>query len=256
MESLTIRFRLFGIPTTITPTSWLVLALLGGAFTMTSIEGMQQVLLFIVAGMISILCHEFGHALTSRKLAGATPEVMISGFSGYATNEGGRFTRWSYFATVAAGPTAGLIPMVFAVLALSLASGSLPATLDFLWVVFYSLFAEPSEAMNEVVMNYLPLLFENNGWMNFWVLDFFNKLIVIGCVWTMLNLLPIYPLDGNKMLGTLLNSDYYAASVGVVVTIPLFIWAAQSQLYFTMLIVLFLGYTNYQFYMALRRMRA
>ncbi len=255
MNALTIQFRLFGIQTTIQPMAWLILALLGGAFSLNSAEGLPHLLIFVVAGMLCILFHEFGHALTAKKLAGAHPEIVIAGFSGYATHAGARFTRWSYFATVAAGPALGLLPAFIVVLVLTGMSGSFVGTLDYFWSMLTLRFTSYDPATVESVSNYLALLFSRQETLNFLVLDLLNQLFFISTVWTVFNLVPIYPLDGNKLLGTLINSDYIASGVGVVLTIPLFIWAVQAQLYFTVFIVLILGYSNYQFYMALRRMR-
>ncbi len=255
MNALTIHFRLFGIQTTIQPMAWLILALLGGAFSLNSAENLPYVLIFVVAGMICILFHEFGHALTARRLAGAYPEIVIAGFAGYATHAGARFTRWSYFSTVAAGPAFGLIPALITVLVLTGMSGTFLGTLEYFWAMLCLRFTSYDPAVMESVNNYLSVIFARQESLNFLVLDLFNQLFFISTVWTVFNLVPIYPLDGNKMLGSLLNSDYIASGVGVVLTVPLFIWAMQAQLYFTVFIVLILGYSNYQFYMALRRMR-
>ena len=105
-----IHFRLFGIPIEIQPFFWLILVLLGSNFG-TSISGANQALnvaLFVIAGAISILVHELGHALMGRKFK-ATPYIVLHGFGGYAAFPDARFTRVQSFLVTAAGPLLQLL---------------------------------------------------------------------------------------------------------------------------------------------------
>ena len=61
----TLRFSFFGIPVSIQPMAWVVLALLGGAFGVSTSEDLTQTLVFMAAGMLCLLVHEFGHAVQS-----------------------------------------------------------------------------------------------------------------------------------------------------------------------------------------------
>lgn len=98
-----IRFRLFGIPVEIQPWFWITLALLGGAIGATTPERILGLALFIVAGTISILIHELGHALTG-KAFGAPTAITLQAFGGYASFPAGSFTRPQNFLVIAAGP--------------------------------------------------------------------------------------------------------------------------------------------------------
>ncbi len=132
-----IQFRLFGIPVTVQPFHWLILGLFGfqwvGAGNRT---GLLLVALFIIAGFLSILIHEMGHALTGRKF-GARPEVVLHGMGGVAMFPHARFTRPQSFLTTAAGPG---IQLLLAGLAwLVITRGNLPPT--FIQQFFYFLFS-------------------------------------------------------------------------------------------------------------------
>jgi Zn-dependent protease len=99
-----IRFSIFGFPVRIEPFFWVVLVLLGSMGTRGgSREEILGVGLFVVAGFVSILVHELGHAFAGRRF-GAHSEITLHGFGGYAAFSGGGFTRGQSFLVTAAGP--------------------------------------------------------------------------------------------------------------------------------------------------------
>lgn len=98
-----IHFKIFGIPVRVEPFFWVTLAILGGAIGASSAAAILQVALFVIAGFISILVHELGHALTARKF-GAYSTITLQAFGGYAAYSGARFSRPQHFAVTAAGP--------------------------------------------------------------------------------------------------------------------------------------------------------
>ena len=98
-----VSFSLFRIPVHIQPFFWITLALIGGALRADSPERIFQVCLFILAGFISVLVHELGHALTARRF-GAWTEIVLQAFGGYASYTGVRMSRTQTFLITAAGP--------------------------------------------------------------------------------------------------------------------------------------------------------
>ncbi|MBK1833079.1 site-2 protease family protein [Roseibacillus ishigakijimensis] len=97
-----VRFRLFGIPVTVLPWFWITLAIIGSG-TIHSGEDLFKLVLFVLAGFISVLVHELGHALTIRKF-GAPTEIVLQAFGGFATYPRNRFNRKQDFLVTAAGP--------------------------------------------------------------------------------------------------------------------------------------------------------
>ena len=98
-----IRFTLFGIPVVVQPFFWISLLILGaraGADTSTEIF---EILLFVLAGFVSILVHELGHALTA-KAYGANTAITLEAFGGYAAYSGVVMNRLKSFLITAAGP--------------------------------------------------------------------------------------------------------------------------------------------------------
>lgn len=103
-----IRFSIFGIPVQIQPFFWITLVIIGGALDASTASAMFEIMLFVLAGFISILLHELGHALTARRF-GAHSEITLQAFGGYATYSGVRLTRPQSFAVTAAGPAVQIL---------------------------------------------------------------------------------------------------------------------------------------------------
>ncbi|HBF16361.1 MAG TPA: peptidase, partial [Verrucomicrobiales bacterium] len=57
---------------------------LGGGIGIKSRQDFLMILLWIVVLFVSILVHELGHALTSRKMTGVTPSIKLWGMGGLA----------------------------------------------------------------------------------------------------------------------------------------------------------------------------
>ncbi len=98
-----LRFQLFGIPIEIQPWLWITLAIFGGALDPLSPEALLGIGLFMIAGSLSLLVHELGHALTIRSF-GAPTRIVLHAFGGYALHPAGIFGRGRQFLISAAGP--------------------------------------------------------------------------------------------------------------------------------------------------------
>lgn len=98
-----IRFSLFGIPVEVQPFFWISLIILGGTTGADTAAEIFEILLFVLAGFISILVHEFGHALTA-KAYGANTAITLQAFGGFAAYSGVRMSRGKSFLITAAGP--------------------------------------------------------------------------------------------------------------------------------------------------------
>lgn len=155
-----LQFSLFRIPVRVSPWFWLMAAILGWDL----IES-QPMLFSIWIGVVflSILVHEFGHALTA-KLFGYEPQVLLYHFGGLAF-----YQPWHNYTTAramlitAAGPGAGFVLFGLALLVQ--------------FVLMFQQIAVPKE------------------------LDFFlGQLMFVNLFWGILNLMPVFPLDGGRLL--------------------------------------------------------
>lgn len=145
-----IHFKIFGIPVRVEPFFWVTLAIIGGAIGATTAAAILKVALFVLAGFVSILVHELGHAFTARKF-GAYSAITLQAFGGYAAYSGVRLTRPQSFAVTAAGPLVQILLGAAVLSALPhLQSLSREALFFLLWLGVISIFW--------AVLNLLPIL--------------------------------------------------------------------------------------------------
>jgi len=187
--SYDIRFRLLGIPVRVHPLFWLVVALLGGLGQGVS---MTQVLVWVACVFLSILVHEYGHGLTAAAF-GRRSTIVLYGFGGLCYSEGGRRSRRSELAMLIMGPGAGFLLFGLALGVASVVYGvTAPEALGMARL-------GPGEGARTGALKLLE-----GGEV---VLYVFYFLFQINLLWGLLNLLPIWPLDGGRIAAIVLASD-------------------------------------------------
>lgn len=201
-----IRFTLFGVQVSIHPTLWLTLAILGRAFMATNMVELMSALLFIIAAFAVLLAHEMGHALVGRRLGGGNPCVYLAWLGGDCTNETACLTRVQGVVMTAAGPLASLAMGFGAYLVLCLYVQDF--TLGTVLASGFALGVMPAE-----VLTVFPPL----------AMFFFFYLIEVSCWWTLLNLLPIFPLDGGQIMQGLMKSrrNVHTISLGIAAALAI-----------------------------------
>jgi Zn-dependent protease len=156
-----LRFRIFRIPVRVHPFFWLISALFGWPGNIGPMT-MPFLLVWIVCVFVSILIHEMGHVLMGR-LFGSDGYIVLYSFGGIAVGSSDLNRRWQRVLVYFAGPLAQ-----FVLLGLTLAvlvALSLGGRADFHPLVERAFFA----------------------------------LVAINLFWPLLNLLPIWPLDGGRI---------------------------------------------------------
>ncbi len=158
-----LRFRLFRIPIRVHPMFWLICAILGWGAGPDEGEGsgfLTGLLVWVAACFLSILIHEMGHVFTGR-LFGGDGHIVLYSFGGLAI--GIRVPHWWQRVLVSfAGPLAQFV--------------LLGLTLLVIWR-----YGDAAKQTNELLDKLLVDLFE------------------INLFWPVLNLLPIWPLDGGQI---------------------------------------------------------
>lgn len=243
----TLSFELFGVPVQIQPISWVILALIGGGFGIDSKEALVSVLLFVVAGMLTLLAHEFGHALVGRRVGAGPAAITIAGLGGVTQHATLPPTRQGYFAMVAAGPLGSLAVCLAAGLVHGLLVGKPLAGVGF--SIFFPL--SGLVPMPDAISAALT-----EGWMTHPTSPFMGQFLMtfmmLGFWWTVFNLFPVFPLDGGKLLGNILRSDFKACRIGLFFSALLVALAVLSGSIFNMMICGWLAYMNYQYYRLLK----
>lgn len=228
-----IRFQLFGVQVQIRPIHWVGLAFIAGALNITDMQTLMYVLIFMIAAFVSILGHEFGHALVGRYFGGGQPFISMELFGGYCQNTGGRWTRGENIMMIAAGPGMTFLFGVlgyFGLLAISGSFGDAWTATELLIRSPYYAFPLTQGAPEEAVKVF-----------------FLGCWIWISVWWTILNLLPIYPLDGGQIVIHALKSLRKAHLIGVVSCIVvafLSFWFGIG--YLLPIFMVFFGVQNYR----------
>ena len=152
------------IPIAISPFFWVTAGLIGWINSMGMKNTFAAIVIWVVVIFISILVHEFGHALTA-KAFGQQPRIELVAFGGLTYPEGKKLRGWREFLVVLNGPLFGF--GLFLVASFLLFSGFFTGV--------YTL--------------YMLKIFQ---WVNLF--------------WTLVNLLPVMPLDGGQLLRVILES--------------------------------------------------
>lgn len=183
-----LRFTMAGIAIRVTPLFWIVALVLGYYGSAPPI----WYVLWIAGVFVSILIHEMGHSFAFRRFGidshivlyhfggVAVPSSSYSSFSSYSeAPSAGSLSPKQHIFVSAAGPGVQLVlaAMIYAAVRLS----------------SYSLFSGLPFVPREFLWGDLPFVPDNNLRM---ALD---VLFQINIYWALLNLLPVYPLDGGQI---------------------------------------------------------
>jgi len=172
-----LNFTLLGIPVRVHPLFWIAAVLLG-----MNLREPAAVLIWMVAVFIGVLCHELGHAAVIR-LLGWRPWITLYGLGGLASYQPGFGPRSAptiaqQIAISAAGPAAGFLLAAVLAGGLAVAGRHVEVALGFPLGVSVVVLAPTSNV-------HLNLLV--------------NLLLFTTVAYGILNLLPVYPLDGGQI---------------------------------------------------------
>ncbi|MCB1110727.1 MAG: site-2 protease family protein, partial [Chlamydiia bacterium] len=170
------------VPLKISPFFWVTAGLIGLINSAGTGHTIILTLIWIGVIFVSILVHEYGHALTSRYF-GQQPRIHLVAFGGLTIPEGKRLRGWREFLVILNGPLFGFL----------------------LFLIF--LFILSTGVVTNPYLLYTVKIFT---WVNLF--------------WTVVNLLPVMPLDGGQLLRVVFESIFgakglkYAIVVGMVLS--------------------------------------
>jgi len=218
-----IRFRLFGFPVTVEPWHWAILAFCGGALGIKESEDLLPVLLFMAAGVVSILIHELGHALTMRVFGGRHISIVLHGWGGYAISQGAPFSRGQHILISLAGPllqvACGLLVLIALIMSAATSSGSTGLEAGPVYQLLYSF-------------------------------------IDVSLFWAVLNLIPVYPMDGGQILRGILGPRRIQLTFQISIIVAIVVGLLSYRFLGTYLLSIFMVFSVVENYKALKRTRA
>ena len=158
-SSYDLRFSLFGTPVRVHPFFWLFSAILGWPLMEL---GFGYLAIWVGCAFLSILLHEFGHVWMG-KAFGNDGYIVLYSFGGLAIGSSGQRERWQRILVSLAGPG--------------------------IQFALYGLIKLARRSLSPEQNAQLPL----SAHLTLGILEDINF------YWPLLNLLPIWPLDGGKI---------------------------------------------------------
>ena len=180
-----LRWQMFGISVRVHPVFWLVSAIMGW----NALElGFQYLLIWIACVFVSILIHELGHVWMGLAF-GSHGKIVLYGFGGLAIGSNVLDKRWQRIAVCFAGPLAGFLFLAVLFLMLRLRDPGL-----------FPVWLTTAKQDLGLPVNRIELRAQIEH-MASKPLEFFvvSQLIFINLLWGLVNLLPIWPLDGGQI---------------------------------------------------------
>lgn len=208
-------FRIFGVPVQVQP-AFVVIVLLLNVPALSRIETLVAWVLVATSG---VLLHEFGHAIAIRSF-GHQPSIVLHGFGGatsWRPEPSRPVSQGARIVIALAGPFAG-IAVACVVALVAMVAGLHP-----LGLLYAALGAQDAHApLFEVAVGYI--LFVNGGW-------------------GVLNLIPIFPLDGGQVFAAAAESILpgrgraVALVISILLAIGLGIFSIRAEHYWTAFVV-------------------
>lgn len=208
--------------------------LLGHGIAINNRSSLIYTLIWMAVAFVSVLVHELGHALVSQKLTNVTPSIRLWAMGGLADPRT-HLTRKDKLKVVWAGPLAGLALFALVLLACCLVYGFGPGA-RLIALMIYPLESLINIEIISLIGTMSPNLFyllEALVFVNFW--------------WSMVNLLPVHPLDGGQIYACLEPSQSKVYQLGFIVgAVVAVIGLVVFQKIFLGVLFGFLAYQNYQ----------
>lgn len=220
-----LRWRMLGTDIRVHPMFWLITAILGWSAADPAQGGSLKLLvLWIACVFVSILLHEFGH-IGAGRLFGRKGRIVLYSFGGLAIGSSDLPRRWQRIIVSLAGPAIQLV----------------------LWAMLIWL-----------VVPRLPSPFEEMSEGQLWLRRIVVELLDINLYWALLNLLPVWPLDGGRVSRDLFEwfsprrGFSFALWLSILVGGGLAIYSLRQQDYYLALMFGMLALSSFQLVQQLR----
>jgi Zn-dependent protease len=245
-----LHFRVFGFPVRVSPYFWLTTLILG--LNPSRSTPPAHLLIWVAVVVVSILIHELGHAFMQRHFGGR-PWITLYGLGGLASCDDCDRRTSSQILISLAGPAAGFAFAGVVALALSLAGRAVGLDVG---APFDPSGVDLGDARS---VTWLPLPMSTLYWASL-PSDVGDQLVAslfrINILWGLVNLLPVYPLDGGRIARELCTLRDVPA--GIVLSLRISMAVAIAMAAFALIrwqsvyVAILFGYMAYSNYTTLR----
>ncbi|HEY2837955.1 MAG TPA: site-2 protease family protein [Pirellulales bacterium] len=232
-----LHFMVGDVPVRVHPMFWLVTILLGSGGNPAPIP----VALWVVAVFISILVHEFGHVLAFRYY-GIRSHVVLQAMGGLAVPDtmssvyGRRRDSLADIIIAFAGPAAGflLAALIWSLVLAAHGRVFLMQVAEYFW---------------------LP---DVQGLRSPYAIYLADQMLYINIFWGLINLLPIFPLDGGRISAAVFSSfnpqdgqrQSFVLSIAVALVMAVLVYFYLKDAFMAIFFA-FMAYNNYQILQAI-----
>lgn len=240
-----LHFRVAGIPVRVHPFFWLVTLIMG--LSSGGETAPIELVVWIVVVFVSILVHEMGHAVLQRKFGGR-PWITLHGIGGLSSCDDCDRRPSSQILISLAGPAAGFLLAAAVFVAIRLTGREAGLTL--------------SDAIPHGTrgLQMLGVTTYFQPFASFAANLFILYMLWVNVAWGLINLLPVYPLDGGRVArevltlrhprrGIIWSYQLSMVAAGAMALFGLFAWG----LIFVALMFGYLSYMSYQSLQAYQR---
>lgn len=196
------------IPIIIHPAFWIFALIIG---FLNAGGDLIATLIWVGIIFVSVLFHEFGHALTALTF-GRKPRIELVALGGLTYHDGSQLKFWKQFIIVLNGPLFGFLLVVFATILLS-----------------------------------IPGLLQNHNAIA--VVRLFQ---IVNLFWTVVNLLPVMPLDGGQLLRIVLEGIFgakgikYAMATSTIISLGVSLACFLFQMFLIGALFFLFAYQGYE----------
>jgi stage IV sporulation protein FB len=176
-----LRFRFLGFPVRVHPLFWLISAVLGWRE-----NNLPMVAFWVACVFVSILIHEYGHALMAKAFH-APSSILLYSMGGLCEIKSSRLTPSQYLVVLVGGPGAGFVLCFLVMLVASAIFGITPSE-------HFSV-AESLVGIQPRIDDYFEAIRKFQSDTNY---EIYRMMVWINLMWGLVNLLPIWPLDGGR----------------------------------------------------------
>jgi len=228
-----LRFRLLNIPVRVHPLFWLVMLLLS-----SQPENLRGAVLFAACAFLSVLVHEMGHGLASRAVGNEPEGIVLYAMGGFCQMRVRHQGIGQRLFVLIMGPGAGFLLLGVVLAVIQRTRGIAPV----------DAMAMIGVGPGNPIDGLLRLGYFQNASAGVAI----HSLLYINFWWGVLNLMPIWPLDGGRIAEVGLKAvnpregTRWTHVLALLTAGGLAVWSAANEQYTRAFFFGYFAYTNYQ----------